>query len=486
MIDSRQVDTGKSPNNEAQGAPNNEADVLSSGSRPSHDQCGALAGQTNADTAGAPTPRATFASVLSQPHVRALWLASLISYVGDTFGIMALFILVNHVTHSTVALATVGIVQTIPLLFALVAGVLVDRWRYRPVLLTADLVRASLLPFYLLFQSQDGLWIALIVTLGVSVASRFFFPASQALRRALLQPEEFAVAASLWQATFGLSYVIGPALAGLAISAFNSDVQTGVAIAFLIDSLSFAISALLIFILVREKAKAVDAARQQEAHPSAWTDLREGWEIMWRSKPIRGVVTLYGVGLLGVGSVFVLTVPYVQRIFNGGPLQIGLLEASQALGLGIGAAAVGTVLASKLTPGQLMLGASVVGGVSVVCLGLAPVYVAALVAMFAMGITVGVVESAGAAVTIHEIPQRHQGKGTATLNMLLNASYLISIAISGVAGELIGIRGTFAVGGVVAMLGVLLAVPLLSPRPLPPSHPGGEFSDEAQGVRQAG
>jgi MFS family permease len=292
-----------------------------------------------------------------------------------------------------------------------------------------------------------------------------------------------------------MSYVIGPALAGLVIAAFGSNVQMGAAIAFLIDALSFALSALLIFVLVREKAEAVDAARKQEERPSAWTDLREGWEIMWHSRPIRGVVTLYGVGLLGVGSVFVLTVPYVQGAFNGGPLQIGLLEATQALGLAIGAIAVGTVLARALTSGQLMLIASVAGGASVVCLGLAPVYVAALVVMFVMGITVGVVESAGAAVTIHEIPQRHQGKGTATLNTLLNASYLISIAISGVAGELIGIRGTFAVGGVVALLGVLLAIPLLSPPPrhmsdvttseLPSSHSDSDFLVEAREAGEA-
>lgn len=392
---------------------------------------------------------------------------------------MALFILVNHVTQSTVALATVGVVQTVPLLFALVAGVLVDRWRYRPVLLAADLIRAALLPLYLLFQSPEGLWIVLVVTLGVSIASRFFFPAGQALRRALLRPEEYAVAASLWQATFGLSYVVGPALAGIVISAFGADVRTGVSVAFLLDSLSFAVSALLIFVLVREKAQAVDSARQQEDRPRAWTDLREGWEVMWRSRALRGVVVLYGVGLLGVGAVFVLTVPYVQRAFNGGPLEIGLLEASQALGLAVGATAVGTVLARKLPPGQLMLWASVLGGSAVIGLGLVPIYVGALAVMCIAGIAAGAVESAGAVVTLREIPQRHQGKGNASINTLFNASYLTSMALSGVGGELLGIRGTFVAGGLVALFGVLLAMPLLSSRGNAASHSASELTGEA-------
>ena len=133
----------------------------------------------------------------------------------------------------------------------------------------------------------------------------------------------------------------------------------------------------------------MDVARQREERLRGWADLREGWEIMWRSKPIRGVVALYGVGLLGVGAVFVLTVPYVQRGFNGGPLEIGLLEASQAFGLAIGATAVGTVLARKFSPGRLMLWASVVGGASVVGLGLAPMYGVALAAMSVAGMAAG-------------------------------------------------------------------------------------------------
>ena len=64
-------------------------------------------------------------------------------------------------------------------------------------------------------------------------------------------------------------------------------------------------------------------------HESAWADLREGWAFMWQSRPIRGVWLLYGVGLLGVGAVFVLVVPYVQRLFGGGALQVGLVDAVQ-------------------------------------------------------------------------------------------------------------------------------------------------------------
>lgn len=402
-------------------------------------------------------PRATFRSVLAHRPVRALWVASLISYVGDTFAVMALFILINNVTHSTAVLAAVGLAQTLPLFLGLWAGVLVDRWRYRPVLLATDLVRAGLLPLYLLFGSPTELWLVLVVTFAVALAARFFGPASTALRRALLDPSEYQVAASLWQATLGLSFVVGPALAGVTISAFGAN---GITAAFLIDSASFLLSAALIFFGVRQEAQAIDAARAAQTR-TVWTDLREGWAVMWRSRPIRGVLLLYSVGLLGVGAVFVLTVPYVQRLFGGGPLEIGLLDATQAFGLALGAIGVGTIAAARFAAGSLMLGASLVGGLAVIALGLAPIYALALVAMLVAGVASGTVQSAGAAVTLHEIPQQHQGKGSATLNTVLNAAYVTSIALAGVGGDAIGIRWVFVVGGVVALAGVAAATPWL-------------------------
>jgi predicted MFS family arabinose efflux permease len=182
---------------------------------------------------------------------------------------------------------------------------------------------------------------------------------------------------------------------------------------------------------------------------------------MWRSRPLRGVFVLYSGGLLGVGAVFVLVVPYVQRVFSGGPAQIGLLDATQALGLALGAVGVGSVAAARMPAGTLLLGAALAGGGAIVALGLAPVYGAALGAMLLAGMAAGTVQSAGAGIVLQEVPQEHQGKGAATLDTLLNAAYVTSIVLAGAAGEVIGIRAVFIAGGLVAVFGAVLAMPLL-------------------------
>jgi len=92
---------------------------------------------------------------------------------------------------------------------------------------------------------------------------------------------------------------------------------------------------------------------------------------------------------------------------------------------------------------------------------MAPGFGAALGAMLIAGTAAGTVESAGAGIVLQEVPQEHQGKGSATLDTLLNAAYVMSIVLAGAAGDVIGIRAVFIAGGLVAMLGAVVATPLL-------------------------
>jgi predicted MFS family arabinose efflux permease len=102
--------------------------------------------------------------------------------------------------------------------------------------------------------------------------------------------------------------------------------------------------------------------------------------------------------------------------------------------------------------------------------------------MLPAGVAAGTVQSAGAAVTLHVIPQRHQGKGQAALNTLLNAAYVTSMALAGMGGDTIGIRNVFVAGGIIALIGVAAATPWLrgavppqdvaaAPTPTPVSDP---------------
>src|SRR5205085_11629339 len=118
--------------------------------------------------------------------------------IGDWALGVALPITVFQMTHSTVAMGATAVSELVPLLvLSSVAGVFVDRWNRKWVMIVCDLVLAvGLLPL-LLVHSAGSIWIVYLVALGQSVVARFFSPAANALLPTLVAKEDLVSANSL-------------------------------------------------------------------------------------------------------------------------------------------------------------------------------------------------------------------------------------------------------------------------------------------------
>ena len=185
----------------------------------------------------------SFIQVLRNGRFARLWLGQVISAVGDYFYFLAVPILINKLTGSTAAISLAMIFGfALPqLVFGLPAGVLVDRWDRRRLMIATDIARAVLVLGGLFVRDAGTIWILYVVGFSVSVASRFFFPARAALIPALVSEKELVAANGLSQLTETASLLIGPALAGLTIGLW------GEGVAFVADSFSFLVSAAAIW-----------------------------------------------------------------------------------------------------------------------------------------------------------------------------------------------------------------------------------------------
>ena len=98
--------------------------------------------------------------LLRLPDYRRLWLGQVISDFGDSLTNLALLMLVNRLTGSTAAMATMAIALAIPqVTFGLLAGVYVDRYDRRRIMLLSDLLRALLVLGFATVHSADQLWL---------------------------------------------------------------------------------------------------------------------------------------------------------------------------------------------------------------------------------------------------------------------------------------------------------------------------------------
>jgi MFS family permease len=176
----------------------------------------------------------------NQPF-RRLWYGQVISQLGDWLDSIALFTLLLNLTGSGEAVGTLLVAQFLPgALVGPFAGVVVDRLPRKLVLIASDIGRALLVLLLLLVRAQADLWLVyLVVTLKVVLTS-FFEPARSAITPDLCAREELVAANAISGATWSAMLALGAALGGMVVGSL------GVQASFLLDSLSYLASAVLI------------------------------------------------------------------------------------------------------------------------------------------------------------------------------------------------------------------------------------------------
>jgi MFS family permease len=144
------------------------------------------------------------------------WLASgqTISNLGDFVFSTTLLIWVFTLTHSPVAVSGVLAAQYIPVfLLGPLAGVFVDRWNRRQTMLISDLIRAVTATLPLIAPASLRLQAIYASVFLISALGRFFLPAESGIMQVIVAPSQQRQAASIKQAIFAFSIILGPALA---------------------------------------------------------------------------------------------------------------------------------------------------------------------------------------------------------------------------------------------------------------------------------
>ena len=173
---------------------------------------------------------------------RKLWLSHVISSFGDALTNLALLILAQRLTGSTAAVATTAVAVALPqLLFGLFAGVLVDRWDRKRVMIASDLARAFLVLGFLAVGTPDRMWLLYAVAFVQASIGTLDNPARSAVLPQIVGKQDLLAANSFFQSTIIIVGVAGTAAAGVIAGLFDS-----LALAFVIDAASFALSAVIV------------------------------------------------------------------------------------------------------------------------------------------------------------------------------------------------------------------------------------------------
>jgi MFS family permease len=272
---------------------------------------------------------------------RLLWIAQIVSEIGDWFYTVALYSLLLELTGSASAIGTAVVLQLLPQVFAApTAGLLNDRLSRRSVMIFADICRAVIVLSMLLVRSPDMVWLVWLLLLLETLMWALFEPGRSALiPRLARSDEERLVANALSSTTWAFNLAIGAGLGGLVAYAFGR--QT----VFILNALSFVGSALLLASMRVRETHCDHLPPFRAVDLIDFKPIVEGMRYVQRDP--RRVATLMvkaGMGLLG--AHWVILPIFGERVFpmavhlpgaqahttSAGTLSMSLLFGSRGVG----------------------------------------------------------------------------------------------------------------------------------------------------------
>jgi predicted MFS family arabinose efflux permease len=174
-------------------------------------------------------------------NFRRLWLAQIVSEIGDWFYTLSIYTLLLQLTGRASSVALALVLQVLPqTLVGPTAGVVNDRLRRKHVMIAADLARFVVVLAMLFVRSRSTAWMIYPLLLAETVMAAFFEPARNSVIPNIAAPEEVLVANTLSSATWSVNLLIGASVGGLVAAFFGRNAV------FLLNALSFLLSAVLI------------------------------------------------------------------------------------------------------------------------------------------------------------------------------------------------------------------------------------------------
>lgn len=410
---------------------------------------------------------------LAHRNFRLFFAGQLISLAGTWMQTVAQGWLVLTLTNDPLALGIVTACQFLPvLIFGLFGGVIADALPKRPTLIVTQIVAMVLALTLGLLVVTDAVqvWMVYLLAIGLGFVNAVEMPVRQSFVVEMVGRADVANAVALNSAVFNGARVMGPAIAGLVISA------VGIAACFFLNAASF-LAVLVAYVLMHD-SELLAGPRIAVAHTvrGIGSQLAEGLTYVRRTPTIRLAIVTLGV-VATAGMNFSVLVPvYARDVLHGDAATYGFLMAAT----GLGSLACAMMIAAGLRPtlGLLVTGSAVLGA-SLMVLGTISIEVLALPVMLLLGWSVIAIAATTNTLIQMTVPDRLRGRVMSIYTTVFAGSSPIGGLLAGAIAAAAGVAAALAVGGVVAIGAALVAG--VRARAIPSSQGGPRAASQGIG-----
>jgi MFS family permease len=392
-------------------------------------------------------------TVLKNRDFLALWLSQLISKVGDNFAVVAALVLINDLAERTgMAVVVIAAAMTIPQLFALASGVFVDRFSRKGVMIATDLLRAGVVLLPLLVQNSGHLYILYFSAFFVMGLGAVFIPARNASIPNMVPEEHLLTANALIQATELVSLIAGASLATLVIS------LTSTSTAFVVDSITFLVSALfLVAANIPQDKLALASSAPRGEFRRFWDAFVDGLRYIASNKPLLQLMAITTMATLGLSATTLMAAAFFKQLLGIDAALLGLLQATEGIGMALGALLI-SAYASWARSRQIVSVTMIVLGGGILVFALAPVYWLVLIGALVVGLCVVSARTTLAAMTQALVPDSQRGRVESAMVTVIGIGTMGALVMAGILGDVVGPKSVFIVTGVIVLLAGIASI----------------------------
>jgi MFS family permease len=264
---------------------------------------------------------------------RLLWLGQVVSQMGDWFDTIAVYTIALQLTGSTRSVALIMVARFLPsVVMGPLSGVVADRFSRRSIMIASDLMRAIVVLGFLFVRRPDQMWLVYVLTVFQLAFSAFFEPAKTAAIPSVVSDRELLPANAIASVTWSVMLTLGAAIGGFVAGWFGTDA------AFILDSLTFVASALLIFQVRFPKRPPREKSKLTITKALGITDTIEGVRYVKSRSRVLAYLLVKPAWGLG-GGILTLLAVFGERVFpiaGKTATGIGVLFTARGIGTAIG------------------------------------------------------------------------------------------------------------------------------------------------------
>lgn len=382
-------------------------------------------------------------AILRHRPFRTLWIAQFVSIFGDFLALFGVISLITFRLHGTaVNVTTVTIAWILPLaVIGPIAGVFVDHWNVKRVMIASDLIRGALILLLLVVRDLGQMSLILAT---MSVLSSFFVPAQSVTLRTIVPSERLLAANAMLAQAFYVVRLFAPFAAGALIA------WLGERICFYLDTASFVFSAGMIATLTITRPR----TQGEKTLRSLSQDFVAGNRFIFTHAGLTFVFLAMGIAMFVMAAFSPLISIYIRDALRAGPFVWGAISSMVGIGLIAGAQVLGRIH----TPGSrttVVLGGMLGLGVAAALLGAFRNIPLAALSTFTMGLAISFVLVPAQTLSQQETPPALMGRVSSTFMSLVSLAQVLGLLLSGYLAQALGMRALFlACGAVLAVVAI--------------------------------